>query len=96
MKNAFNLHQFAEIIRTLFSRLYGGNGAKFYSASNASGERFYTIYVAADATFTSVTGGGGNASSWTAASIPAGTTLTAPVGLPVTAFTLSAGKVACY
>lgn len=91
-----DLKTFAEIFRSLLSRLIGGNGAKFYSASNATGERFYTIYVAEEATFTAVTGGGGTAQSWTADSIPAGTLLTAPTGHPVTAFTLSAGKVICY
>jgi len=88
------LTKFLEAIRSLFHRLIGGNGAELCSASSLSG-RYYTLYVASDATFTAVTGGGPKAQTWLT-EVPAGTTLTAPLGVPVTAFTISDGIVVAY
>jgi hypothetical protein len=95
MKKAFNLHQFAEIVKSLFQRLFGGNGSTVFSGSTSGTGRWYTIYVAADATFTSITGGGEGAATWTT-TLPAGSTLTASMGVPITALTITSGTIICY
>jgi hypothetical protein len=93
--NYFIMHldKLAGIIRSLFHRLLGSGGTKIVEATTGAG-RFHTLYVAQDATFSAVTGGGDTA-AWIT-TIPAGTTLTTPAGDPVTSFTISAGIVAAY
>ena len=89
-----DLNKLAGIIRSFFSRLTGGGGAEVCEASTLTGN-FHTLYVASEATFTAVVGGSGKAQSWLT-TIPAGTTLTAPTGAPVTSFTISTGLVVAY
>jgi len=92
--SVMNLDRFAGIIRSLFNRLLGGQGAEVCEATTLTG-KFNTLYVASDATFTAVIGGGPKAQTWLT-TIPAGSTLTTPVGVPVTSLTVSAGLVICY
>ena len=89
-----DLNKFAGIIRSLFNRLLGGNGARVSEATTLAG-RFHTLYVASETTFTAVVGGGADAQTWLT-TIPAGSTLTTPLGLPITSFTTSVGLVIAY
>jgi len=88
------LDTLAGIIRSYFQRLVGGGGTEVCEASTATG-RFHTLYVAEEATFTAVVGGGPGSSTWVT-TLPAGTTLTAAVGYPVTSYTTSSGIVISY
>lgn len=87
-------NKFAGTIRSFFQRLLGAGGTKVVETASVTG-RFHTLYVADDATFTAVTGGGPDSGTWVT-SLPAGTTLTSTSGHPVTAFTTSSGIVVAY
>lgn len=89
-----NPDRFAGIIRSLFNRLLGGQGASVVEASTLVG-KFHTLYVASETTFTAIIGGGVKAQTWLT-TIPAGSTLTTPQGEPITSFTTSVGLVIAY
>ena len=88
------LDKLAGIIRSLFHRLMGQGGTTVVGIATQTG-KFLTLYVATEATFTAVVGGGPGSQSWLT-TIPAGTTITTASGHPVTSFTLSAGLVLAY
>ena len=88
-----NLSKLVSIISSFFHRLLGSGGTKICESSTLVG-RFHTLYVASEATFTAVVGGGPT-TTWIT-TLPAGTTLTTPSGNPVTSFTTSAGIVIAY
>ena len=89
-----NLDKLAGIIRSLFHRLLGSGGTRVQNGAGTAVGNFHTLYVATAATFTAVVGGGGT-TTWLD-TIPAGSTLTAPAGTPVTSFTISGGLVIAY
>ena len=89
-----NLDKLAGIIRSFFHRLLGAGGTKVVETATATGQ-FHTLYVAEDATFTAVVGGGPHSQTWLT-TLPAGSTLTSASGKPVSSFTTSAGIVLAY
>ena len=89
-----DLKTLAGIVRSSFHRLVGGGGTEVVEASTGTG-KFHTLYVAEEATFSAVVGGGPNTSTWET-TLPAGVTLTAASGHPITSFTTSSGIVIAY
>ena len=83
------------VLQSFFDRLLGSKGSSVQIGAGTRTGKFTTIYVAATATITAVVGGGQGSATWIGA-IPAGTTLVATAGNPVTSITISAGTIVGY
>ena len=88
------INKLAGTIRSLFTRLLGGNGSEVCESSTLTG-KFNSLFVVEEATFTAVVGGEPKSQTWVT-TLPAGTLLTAPLGSPITSFTTSSGIVIAY
>lgn len=70
-------------------KFFGENGHHNETGTDAVTGSFYAIYVYEDANFSTLTSPKNTGDAWTGYTVPAGTTIPGPI----TAFTLTSGKV---